>query len=416
MYVKVSQRLTSDIIEIHEYAAGGYGAPGKRRKKKKNISPEIKEKHNRKARERRLQKLILMNFQGGWHIILRYPKDDQPKDYEEAAYRFGRLRENISRELKKYEIPFKYIVVTEQGKREKHFHHHIIVESLWNEGIDMTALIRKKWEKYGTTSHSKLYEEGNYEDLAKYLAKSETKEEQPRKEHGFIRTYKCSRNLKQPEIISKENYYGDMREPEAPPGWFVDIGSLIQGINPYTGKKYQRYFVKSTPEKVIEMALEKKEISTEKEDENLVDINLYIKSKVVDGKGDSIYMLECIKKDGTPYIKAHHAQIEGNKEKIVLFSILSAIKHITVPARINIFTQNTLVRNAIKNGWAKKWQKENWKNSSGKLIENSELWSQLLKSEEQHKLTAALKRDEESHGWSLQQLDRIADEYYKRKG
>ena len=87
-----------------------------------------------------------------------------------------------------------------------------------------------------------------------------------------------------------------------------------------------------------------------------------------------------------------------------------------MPARINIFTQNTLVRNAIKNGWAKKWQKENWKNSSGKLIENAELWSQLLKSEEQHKLTAALKRDEESHGWSLQQLDRIADEYYKRKG
>ena len=418
MYVKVSKRLTSDIIEIKEYAAGGYGAPGKRRKKKKNLSSEIVSKYNSKARERRLQNLILMNFQGGWHIILRYPKDDQPKDYEEAAYRFGRLRENISRELKKDGIPFKYIVVTEKGKREGHYHHHIIVESLWNKGIDMTALIRKKWEKYGTTSHSKLYDEGNYEDLAKYLAKSDTKEEQQevRKEGKNVCVYRCSRNLKKPEVISKEKYYGDMREPEAPAGWFVDIGSLIQGINPYTGKKYQRYFVKSTPEKVIEMALEKKEISTEKEDANLAEINLYIKSRVTDGRGDSIYMLECMKKDGSPYIKPFHAQIEGNKERIAIYSIISAISHITTPSRIRIFVSNTLVRSAIQQGWVTKWQKEKWKNHKKEEVDNADLWQKLLEVSADHRLDIALKSDEKSHGWSLQQLERIADEYYKRKG
>ncbi len=419
MYVKVSSRLTSDIIEIHEYAAGGYGAPGKRRKKKKNISPEIKQKHNRKARERRLQSLILMNFQGGWHIILRYPKDDQPGNYEEAAYRFGRFRENISRELKKYDIPFKYIVVTEEGKRAGHYHHHMIVESLWDKGMDMPALIREKWKKYGTTSHSKLYDEGNYEDLAKYLAKSETKEEQEeiRKEGKNIPVYRCSRNLKKPEIISKENYYGDMREPEAPSGWFVDIESLIQGINPYTGKKYQRYFIKNTPEKVIEKTLEARK--EEKPERILPKVNIYIESAVRDGEGECIYILEFIKKDGTPITKDAIGHYKGSKQGLTLRALIAGVSLLKSDTQVKVFTTDPVVRSALKNRWPEKWEKQKWKNGKGKPVQCAGLWKYIKENAWNHEYVIPAASEKNTyHGWSLQQLNKAAAEHDKnqRKG
>ena len=417
MYVKVSTRLTSDMIEVKEYAAGGYGAPGKRRRKKKNISPEIKEKHNALARERRLQNLILLNFSEGWNITLRYRKDNQPKDYEEAKHRCMLFRKSLREELKKYGITFKYIVVTEKGSKAGHFHHHLIVEGLWDEGIDIRDFVAAKWEKYGTTYNSKLHDEGNYKQLAEYLAKSKTKEDRKKTDEGKnIPIYQVSRNLKWPEVISKETYYGDMHEPEAPKGWFVDTESLISGINPYTGKKYQRYYIKSTLEKVIERVLEKNEKKEEENTGTLADINLYMVTKVENGEADSIYMLECMKKDGSPFIKGYHAQIKGTKDRIVLYSIISAIGHVKVPSRIKIFIQNPVVKGAIQNNWMEKWEKQDWKNGKGEPVTNAEEWKKLREVSKIHRLVIAPKSENATHGWSLQQLNRLADEYYKRKG
>ena len=418
MYVKVSTRLTSDIIEIHEYAAGGYGAPGKKRRKRKNISPEIKEKHNRKARERRLQNLILMNFQEGWHIILRYPKDDQPSDYKEAAYRFGRFKENISRELKKYGLPFRYIVVTEKGTKLGHFHHHIIVESLWNEGIDMKALVKHKWSKYGTTSHSKLYDEGNYEDLAKYLAKSETKEDEKeiREEGRNVCIYRCSRNLKRSEVIAKENYYGDMREPEAPVGWFVDAQSLIQGINPYTGKKYQRYFIKSTAEKVIERTLEKAKQTEEEQKRILPKVNLYIESRVRDGEGECIYVLEFIRKDGTPVTREATAHYKGSRQGLTLRALIAATSLLKSDTEIKVFASDPVVRSALKNRWLDKWERHNWKNGKGKPIQCAGLWKYIKENIYNHEYVIPSESEKNSyHEWSLQQLEKASAEYDKKQ-
>ena len=416
MYVKVSSQLTSGIIEEHIYAAGGYGAPGKRRRKRKNISPEIKEKHNALQRERKIQKLIIMNFSEGWHIILRYPKDDQPEDYEEAESRFRRFRENISRELKKYDIPFRYIVVTETGKKENHYHHHIIVESLWDKGIDMKALVREKWRKFGTTSHSKLYDEGNYEDLAKYLAKSDTKEEQRqlRKEGRNVPVYKCSRNLKKPKIIKKETYYGDIREPEAPKGWFVDAGSLIQGTNPYTGKKFQRYFIKNTPEKVIERALALKEEKDEKPARILPEVNLYIESAVRNGEGECIYILEYIKKDGTPITKDATAHYKGSKQGLTLRALIAGVSLLKSDTRIKVFTSDPVVRSALKNRWPEKWEKQKWNNGKGKAVQCAGLWKYIKENAWNHEYTVPSESEKNTyHEWSLRQLEKAAAEHDK---
>ena len=414
MYVKVSTRLTSGIIEVKEYGAGGYGAPGKKRKKRKNISPEAVKKYNAKTRERRLQNLILLNFSEGWNITLRYTDKTQPKDYEEAKNNLRLFRDSMRRELNKYGIKFKYIMVTEKGKKANHYHHHIVVESLWDEAIDIREFVKAKWEKYGTTYNSKLHDEGNYKKLAEYLAKSETKEDVKKKhDEGYQEaTYQISRNLKKPEVIEKVSYYGDMKEPEAPSGWYVDTESLIQGINPYTGKKYQRYFIKNSLEKVIERALEEKE-KQEEADIKRTKVNLYLESKIIDKEGWCNYVLEFIKADGTAITRDATAAYEGSKTSLTLRALIAGMSLLNKPSQITIYTGNPVVKNAIKNDWMEKWKKQKWKNGKGEYVASAGLWKYLTEHMGDHKLLIASDKEKNTyHNWQLQELDNAV----KRKG
>ena len=84
MYLKVTSRLTPEILEVKEYHPALYGAPGKRRAKKSKLTPETVKRQNEKNRERYIQNLMLLNFQKGYHIVLRYPKNKYPGTYEEA--------------------------------------------------------------------------------------------------------------------------------------------------------------------------------------------------------------------------------------------------------------------------------------------------------------------------------------------
>lgn len=412
MYVKVSTRLTSGIIEVKEYGAGGYGAPGRKRKKRKNISPEAVKKYNAKTRERRLQNLIILNFSEGWNITLRYTDKTQPKDFEEAKKNLGLFRDSMRRELDKYGIKFKYIMITEKGKKAGHYHHHIVVESLWDEAIDIREFVKAKWEKYGTTYNSKLHDEGNYKKLAEYLAKSDTKEDLKKRHDEGSReaTYQISRNLKKPEVIEKISYYGDIKEPEAPKGWFVDIESLIQGINPFTGKKYQRYFIKNTPEKVIERALEEKE---NKPDIERIKVNLYLESKVADREGYCSYVLEFIRSDGTIVTRDATAHYGGTKTSLTLRALIAGMSRLNKASEITIFTGNPVVKNAIRNNWMEKWQKQKWKNGKGEYVASAGLWKYLTEHIGDHKLRIASDKEKNAyHNWQLQELDNAV----KRKG
>ena len=83
-----------------------------------------------------------------------------------------------------------------------------------------------------------LYGE-NFEKLASYIAKSETKQQAGA---GGKSTYSCSRNLVEPlEKIKRVKATSWRDEPAIPKGWALDKGSLTVGINPFTGFGYQFY-------------------------------------------------------------------------------------------------------------------------------------------------------------------------------
>ena len=46
--------------------------------------------------------------------------------------------------------------------------------------------------------------------------------------------------------------------------------------------------------------------------------------------------------------------------------------------QVDVFSDSSYVMNCFRNGWYKSWEKNGWKTSSGKPVENQELWKALL--------------------------------------
>lgn len=227
------------VIQIEKSMPGRYGAPGEKRGKKKKPTPEDVRKQNERRRWRKVQRLILMNFrEGDWHLILKYRPGERPETYKEAKDHRKKFLDRMREAYRKAGIPFKWIAVTERGKRGQVLHHHLVIEDIRRDGTDTVKLVKKLWT-YGGEFFSSLYEDGEYEKLAEYIVKAETKDE------GGWCTYSRSRNLKEPVKTVERVYRRRWRNPPvAPKGWYVVKDSVYNGENPVTGRPYQHYTIK----------------------------------------------------------------------------------------------------------------------------------------------------------------------------
>lgn len=186
-----------------------------------------------------MQRLILANFkEGDWHLILKYIPKNRAQSYKEAVAQRKKFIDEMRKAFKKAGLPFKWIAVTERGKKRAALHHHLIIEDKAESGLITVQLVKKLWE-YGGVQFVSLYEEGEYEKLAEYIVKAETKEECP------WATYSRSRNLVVPKPKKEKIYARRWREvPKVPKGWYLIKDTLINGRNPVTELPYQHYTIK----------------------------------------------------------------------------------------------------------------------------------------------------------------------------
>lgn len=226
-------------MQIEKCYPGNYGAPGMPRQKKRKRTPEEIQRQNETNRWKKVQRLILANFkEGDWHLILKYLPKNRPESYKEALKHRKKFIDEMRKAYKKAGLQFKWIAVTERGKKRGVLHHHLIIEDIAEPDLMTVQLVKNLWE-HGGVQFVSLYEDGEYEKLAEYIVKAETKGE-----CGWA-TYSRSRNLVVP-IPKKEKVYArKWRDPPKPPkGWYVVKETLYNGKNPVTGYPYQHYTIK----------------------------------------------------------------------------------------------------------------------------------------------------------------------------
>ena len=237
MYKKVTYEI-GDVRMVSKYYPGNYGAPGVKRSDRRRRTSEEVRKNNDRNRMRKLQRIILANFPNGRTVHLTYRKGERPETMEEAMRQRKDFLKAMRKACRAAGIEWKFIIVTERGKRGQALHHHMIVEDR-TEPIDLLRTISKLWTHGRVASTKMEMEEDGFEQLADYLLKKETKTEKGT-------SYSRSRNLIVPEpkkeIIKRRTW---TREPKAPAGWYVVKGSVWNAFTP-GGWPVQRYTMRRT--------------------------------------------------------------------------------------------------------------------------------------------------------------------------
>lgn len=243
MYEQLRFIIREGMVEIVNHYPGRYGAPGVKRQPKRKKTPEEMEKANQRNRAKKLQRLILANFDpGDFHLVLSYGKE-KPASMEEAKKDLKKFLASMRRRYKSKGCGLQYIGVTEKGKRASSYHHHLILKNIRTDQLDTMQAARKFWE--GHCAWFDLYEEGDFADLAAYIVKKETKEEN----EGA--SYTRSRNLKEP-VLKKVSYKRRTwpKEPKPKKGWFIVKDSVTETINAFTGLPSQTYITRRFDEGV----------------------------------------------------------------------------------------------------------------------------------------------------------------------
>lgn len=239
MYIRKEYDL-GKIIQVENHYPGNYGAPGMPRAKKRKRTPEDIERQNQRNREKKIQRLILANFDvGDWHLILKYKPGERPDDYDQAKKNLKKFLDSMREAYKKQGIQFKYIAVTERGKKGQALHHHLVIQDITTDKVNTTALVKKLWPGFKTFID--LYEDGEFENLAQYIVKIESKEDS---EKGKA-TYSRSRNLITPKPKRKKMRRRSWpKEPKPKKGYYIIKDSVFNGFNPVTEYPYQYYSMK----------------------------------------------------------------------------------------------------------------------------------------------------------------------------
>lgn len=219
---------------------------------RKKLTPEEMDKINQLNAERKLRIKINANFQeGDPFITLTYRKELRPTP-EEAKKHITKFIAALRKYYRKQNKELKYIVVTEY--ENKAIHHHLII----NDVAEIAKMVCQLW-MFGRPDFKYLDSTGQYKDLAAYLIKETSKTYKKNREEGkgHKQRYSCSRNLVMPEPKTQEVKANKWTaDPKPIKGYYVDQDTIINGLDPFTGREYQRYTLVEIGQEVFNPFLE----------------------------------------------------------------------------------------------------------------------------------------------------------------
>ena len=225
-------------IEVERIRTGKPPDRGKGRKKREKPTPEQMRRQNEYNKRKYMRRLIKANFgENDYWLTLTYLRG-KTMELGAALKDRGKFLRAVRKEFRKRGYELKWVGRTERGKRGA-VHHHLIIGRI----PDADIIIAKAWKKVqgaGKTNVQLLYEKGQFADLAAYIIKPDTVNEDgtPATQSNYSR----SRNLTVPKpVVSRTTRKKILQEPVPTPGYYIDKDSICQGINPITGREYLHY-------------------------------------------------------------------------------------------------------------------------------------------------------------------------------
>lgn len=84
-------------------------------------------------------------------------------------------------------------------------------------------------------------------------------------------------------------------------------------------------------------------------------------------------------------------EISGGKKDTTnnvmeLTAALEALKLLKFPCEVELYSDSAYLVNGFNQGWIYGWQKNRWKNSSKEPVKNKEIWEDIYKMTQKHKV------------------------------
>ncbi len=90
-----------------------------------------------------------------------------------------------------------------------------------------------------------------------------------------------------------------------------------------------------------------------------------------------------------------YAKTTNNRMEIM--AVIEGLRALKYACKVEIFSDSQYVCNAIKKGWLKSWQKNNWRKADKKPVKNRDLWEELDKLLVAHSVTFHWVRGHQGH-------------------
>ena len=108
----------------------------------------------------------------------------------------------------------------------------------------------------------------------------------------------------------------------------------------------------------------------------------------------------------------HQKEISGGEilttnNRMEISAVIKALELLKEPCNLTICSDSQYVCNAIDKGWAKKWQKNNWKRNKNQPALNPDLWQKLLELLEVHSVKIVWVKGHSGHPEN-ERCDRLA--------
>jgi ribonuclease HI len=150
------------------------------------------------------------------------------------------------------------------------------------------------------------------------------------------------------------------------------------GVNPYTGYSYIHY--RELALMPVRRAVKLPE--PEQKGGNMKRVNIYIHNGIKGVKrqdGVIGIVMEARKKNREMGTMEWFYRLENmTRTQAELIALQEAVKHLTEPCELRVFTTCDAVSSAFEQGWVQRWESTGWLNSKGKPVANKDEWQSFL--------------------------------------
>ncbi len=88
--------------------------------------------------------------------------------------------------------------------------------------------------------------------------------------------------------------------------------------------------------------------------------------------------------DGARRREISGAEPHSTNNRMELTAALMALRALTRPCEVSVFTDSRYLRDAFEAGWLARWQRTGWRTADRKPVANEDLWRELLELARRH--------------------------------